>query len=122
MTPLYMLNRTLGGASPDAFTPAVPEGANGLYNVGLLVCSTGLVTGYAPMALELYGFYMSDGSSVIDNPSGEPSVFVDCQWIGSLPDIGSYVRVTGTSGAGVYDGKPMRVLTPHYQSDIVVVE
>lgn len=118
--PLYMPNYALGGASPDADNISVPEGATGLYTIGQYVRTTGRVIGYAPGELEMFGFYITDGSGVIDNPSGQPSVYVE--WLSTPPDIGSYVSVTGALSARMYNSKPMRVIWPWDESDVEVLE
>lgn len=116
LAPLAMTNDTLGGASPDAYTPAVPTGGSGAYNVGLLVRTTGRVVSHTSLGR----YYISDGGSTEDNASGQPSLFVYGVPSGWQPPVGSYVTITGISGATTLGGKPMRALRPRTDSDIVV--
>lgn len=116
LKPLAMTNDTLGGAAPDAYTPAVPTDGSGAYNVGLLVRTTGRVVSHASAGR----FFISDGGSIQDNASGQPSVFVQSVPSGWQPPVGSHVTVTGISGASTLGGKPMRTLRPRDDSDVVV--
>ncbi|MGQ9455457.1 MAG: Ig-like domain-containing protein [Armatimonadota bacterium] len=113
--PLQIRNDWLGGASPNPFTPSVPEGGKGAYNVGLLVRTTGRVIDHAGNR-----FFISDGGSIIDNTSGVPSVLVDSVPSGYKPPIGYYVSITGISGASTLGGIPMRILRPRSENDIVI--
>lgn len=113
--PLEIRNDWLGGASPNPFTPAVPQGGIGAYNVGLLVRTTGRVIEHAGNR-----FFISDGGSIVDNTSGVPSVLVDSVPSGYKPPVGSYVSITGISGASTLGGIPMRILRPRSEEDIVV--
>ncbi len=96
LSPLGLRNGVLGGKSPDLCTRSVPETANDLYNIGLLVRTTGKVIQHAGGGL----YFITDGSStVVDNTSGVPSLLV--YPVPSLyqPPVGSYVAITGISGA-----------------------
>jgi|GEM_PF-1116484 len=116
--PLGIRNDWLGGGSPDPNTVAVPAAGQGVYNVGLLVRTTGRVVKHASGSR----FYISDGGKIQDNASDMPSVFVDSVPSGYVPPLGSYVSVTGISGASTLSGIPMRVLRPRQDADIVVRE
>ena len=113
--PLGMPNRALGGGSPNAYTEAVPLGGIGLYNVGLLVRTTGKVVRHSGGY-----FYIDDGSPIIDAWT-QPCVIVDDDGLGGwVPPLGSYVTVTGIIGANTLDGDPIRILRPRSQDDVVV--
>ncbi|MDH7601633.1 MAG: hypothetical protein QHI38_05735, partial [Armatimonadota bacterium] len=115
--PLEIRNDWLGGGSPDSNTPSVPTNSTGLYNVGLLVRTTGRVINTAGSR-----FFISDGGKLVDNTSAVPSVLVDSVPSGYVPPIGSYVSVTGISGASTLGGNPMRILRPRTAADIVIHE
>ncbi|MGC8863891.1 MAG: Ig-like domain-containing protein, partial [Armatimonadota bacterium] len=118
--PLGMTNQNLGGKSPDPYTRSVPEDselseeAQGLYNVGLLVRTTGQVIQHASSGR----YYITDGSRTVDNATGVPSVLVNGVPSGYQPPVGSYVTITGISGASTLSGWPLRVLRPRSDSDI----
>lgn len=118
--PLGLVHRSMGGESPDKYTLSVPKGATDLYNVGLLVRVTGRVVQYGSNGR----FFIDDGSPIVDNVSGIPSIYVERVPTGYLPPLGSYVTITGISGASVlseYDrGAPFRVLRPRSENDIQV--
>lgn len=116
LRPLGLTNRSLGGKALDEFTLSVPNGATDLYNVGLLVCTTGRVVRHASRGR----YYIDDGSSTIDNASGVPSVYVYNVPSGYVPPLGSYVSITGISGASTLTGMPMRVLRPRKDADIQI--
>lgn len=114
--PLGLTNDGLGGKSPDAYTPSVPEGATDLYNVGLLVRATGRVIQHAGGGR----FFIDDGSSTIDNTTNVPSVLVYPVPSAYQPPVGSYVTITGISGASTLSGMPMRILRPRSDADIQI--
>ncbi len=114
--PLGVRNDWLGGGSPDGNTPAVPLGGQGAYNVGLLVRTTGKVIQHAGGGR----YFVTDGGSVQDNTSGQPSVLVDGVPSGYQPPIGSYVSITAISGASTLSGDPMRILRPRNDDDIQI--
>ncbi len=114
--PLEMTNKTLGG-SKFGFQPAIPEGGVGLNNVGLLVKTTGRVTGHL-----LDAFYIDDGSNLSD--ALYPGLTIKSpNSIAPFPPVGSRVTVVGESGADVQprSGRPMRVLRPRGAADIQVL-
>ncbi|MHB9037879.1 MAG: tandem-95 repeat protein [Armatimonadota bacterium] len=112
--PLGMPNKSLGGASPNAYTPEVPlDRLGGLYNVGLLTRTTGTVM----KTLGNY-FWIDDGSHVpyssilsallVDwNPAGTPP-----------PPVGARVAITGISGATTVGGDAINLFRPRMQSDV----
>lgn len=114
--PLAMTNGAMGGASPDPYTPAVPPSGRGLYNVGLLVRTTGQVM-YHPGGAS---YYIWDGSSVIDSYSPEPWLRVQSLPSGWRPPVGSWVSITGISGSAGASPNYMRVLRPRSDSDVVI--
>ena len=116
LQPLGMINRSLGGKAPDNYTMSVPNEAAGPYNVGLLVRTTGRVIQHASGNR----YYIADGSSTIDNATGVPSVMVYPVPSGYKPPVGSYVTVTGISGASTLSGQPLRILRPRDDSDIQI--
>lgn len=93
--PLFMAHRAMGGIWPGSHTPDVPTGKpGGLYNVGLLVRTTGTV-----VSRNLNSFWIADGSGVHYSFANK-GLYVDCQPIAMYaPTIGSRVTVTGISGA-----------------------
>jgi len=93
--PVFMTHKTMGGTWPGSYTPAVPTGdTGGLYNVGLLVTTTGKV-----VSRNLNSFWIADGSGVHYSFSSK-GLYVDCQPIAMYaPTLGSRVSVTGISGA-----------------------
>lgn len=95
LRPLFMTHKAMGGVWPNAYTPAVPTGKpGGLYNVGLLVRTTGTV-----VSRNLNSFWIADGSGVRYSSSNK-GLYVDCQPLAMYaPTIGSRVSVTGISGA-----------------------
>ena len=117
LTPLGLVNKSLGGGSPDPIVPQIP-GANGLYNVGLLVRSWGRVT-----ASGADWFYIDDGSD-LDDGSTNTGVKVTLAGMTGAPitppQAGHYVLVTGLSSCEVPVGSsdPVRLLRPRGASDI----
>lgn len=103
---LTMPLRNLGGTPPSG-APGVDGGA-GLYNVGLLVKVSGLVT-----AIEDGAFFIDD-----DTSAGAVKVACDC----TVPDLGSLVMVKGISsiwedGGGVR----LRLIRARGSDDIAVI-
>lgn len=115
--PLCMANRLLGGNSPDAYTPAVPDGGKGLYNVGLLVRTSGRVIDNDG---EHY-FFVDDGSPTIDSHT-VPALLVNGAELGGyFPPMGSYVTITGISGTEAVNGTDIaRSIRPRDQADLKV--
>jgi len=105
--PLAMTNRNMGGVWPGGCTSAVPEGRfGGLYNVGLLVRTSGTVTRTIPPNV----FWIDDGSHV-PYSTGIQALYVDCQPLAMYaPPVGSRVTVTGISGARIMNDKVVNTL------------
>ncbi|MCL5105639.1 MAG: tandem-95 repeat protein [Armatimonadetes bacterium] len=111
--PLGMNNGTMGGGAPNAYTVAVPTAGKGVYNVGLLVRTTGEVK-YSVGAR----YYIADGSSVVDSRVSDPWLLVDSIPSGWHPPVGANVSITGISGASTLSGNPIRILRPRDENDI----
>ncbi len=112
--PLGMTNGTLGGESPNAYTPDVPFGrVGGLYNVGLLARTTGTVVNSVSG-----GFWIDDGSHVPYSLSLS-ALLVDWAPVGTPPPpVGARVAVTGISGAATLSRQAINMLRPRMQSDL----
>lgn len=113
--PLAMHHGSLGGVWPGSYTPAVPTGKlGGLYNVGLLVQTTGTV-----VSRNLNSFWIADGSGVHYSYSTK-GLYVDCQPIAMYsPTRGSRVTVTGISGATtLLDGTVVNTVRLRDRADI----
>ena len=112
--PLGMTNRAMGGKHSSANTPAVPAGRlGGLYNVGLLVRTTGTV-----VSRNSNSFWIDDGSGVPYSFSTR-GLYVDCQPIAMYaPPLGSRVAVTGASGAGILGGNTVNTLRLRNRPDV----
>ena len=112
--PLGMTNGAMGGKHLSVNTPAVPAGRlNGLYNVGLLVKTTGKVVSRTSNS-----FWIDDGSGVPYSFSTK-GLYVDCQPIAMYaPPLGSRVAVTGASGAGLVGGNTVNTLRLRNSVDV----
>lgn len=116
---LFMPNRSLGGADYSPYSPGLTDGV-GTYNLGLLVTICGRVTKRDTAAKY---FYVDDGSRLTDGSSytgvrvfyGATAGSVDC------PLEGSYVVVTGISGARYVGGKYVRQLRLRSGADILLL-
>lgn len=117
--PLLMTNATLGGSAPDPYTVAVPTEGKGLYNIGLLARTTGEVKSHLGTGGR---FLIGDGSSVVDYAlaGGEPWMFVESVPSGWRPPVGTYVSLTGISGASTLSGQPIRKFRPRSDDDIKI--
>ena len=93
-------------ASPDSY-------AGGLSNIGLLARAWGRVSYVDPGGAY---FHMDDGSGINDG-SGQTGVRVACSGL-PLPTGGTYVMVTGVSGATLVGGKVVRLLRPRSEADL----
>lgn len=117
LTPLGLINRSIGGSSPAPVVPGIP-GAIGLYNVGVLVRTWGRVT-----AVGDDWFYIDDGSNLQDG-SGNAGVRVTVAGIVetgfALPQEDDYVLITGLSSCEIPENntEPIRLLRPRCASDI----
>jgi len=112
--PFGMANKTMGGVHRSANTPAVPTGCDGgLYNVGLLVRTSGKVA-----VRTSNSFWIDDGSDVPYTTSNR-SLYVDCQPIVMYaPPLGSRVTVTGASGAMTVGGNVVNTLRLRTRADV----
>jgi len=118
--PLGLVNRSLGGSSPDPLVPQIDDSC-GAYNVGLLVKTWGEVT-----AVGGDWFYVDDGSS-LDDGSGSDGLKVALAGLsmppppGTMPDVGDYVAVTGLSSceSQAVGGSVVRLLRPRNAADIL---
>jgi hypothetical protein len=110
--PLFMTNLATGGSNLNSFTHGVYSGV-GLYNVGMLVSTSGLVT-----ATGSGFFYVDDGSHVMDG-SGNTGVRVSTQGLTNPTSL--FVLVRGIINNPIYEptGDPIRTILPRRQSDIV---
>lgn len=119
--PLFTIGRWFGGESPNPFTQPV-YGSVGIYNVGLLVAGSGIVTHSDPIARY---FYIEDGSSRYDE-SGYSGIKVSCSGLASgnvinVPAVGSHVIVVGILSTQALSGRIIPVLRPRSQNDIRLV-
>jgi hypothetical protein len=113
--PLGMNNRSLGGAAPNAYTRAVPEGrAAGPYNVGLLTRTMGTVTMHSGSSY----FWIDDGSHVIYDGTNNALLVRWTPISTPMPPIGARVAVTGISGATTLSGKAINMFRPRRASDV----
>jgi hypothetical protein len=118
LTPLGLINRSLGGSSPAPIVPGIP-GAIGLYNVGTLVRTWGRV-----MSVGSDSFYIDDGTG-FDDGSGNKGVKVTVAGLAggaafTLPQQDDYVLVTGLSSCEIPQGKsdPIRLLRVRDAADL----
>ena len=112
--PFMMVGKALGGVHPSSTTRAVPEGrVSGLYNVGMLVKTTGKV-----VSRTANSFWIDDGTGVPYSFSTK-GLYVDCQPIAMYaPTLGSYVTVTGASGATLVGENAVNALRLRSRSDV----
>ncbi len=114
--PLGLRTGALGGG-PLGYQTAVPPGASGVNNIGLLVRTWGRVTRVSGS-----DFYLDDGCGVRDSYP-RIGVLVRTGDVGvTPPPVGQYVEVTGISGASTLGGVPIRLMRPRSASDIRVLE
>jgi hypothetical protein len=118
--PLCLNNRGIGGDSPNQYTLPVTPGV-GLYNVGLLITTTGKVLSVNSTAKI---FYIDDGSHR-DDGTGNIGIQVACNALASgnsipLPALNSYVKVTGIVTTQTPDGtNAIPTLRPRTSADVV---
>ena len=118
LAPYAMTNKSLGGAALN-YDPATGSGqmgvedGQGANNVGLLVTTTGRVTGSGTNF-----FYIDDGTHARDG-----SIFVGVRVLSKAwtkPRIGAVVTVTGISRINKIGDRYFRCVAPRAQADIVV--
>jgi hypothetical protein len=114
--PVFLPNRSLGGANATPETKGVTNGT-GARNLHILVKTWGKVT-YVGSGTEKF-FYIDDGSQSNDR-SGHTGLKVNSREL-SMPALGSMVMVTGISSSEELNVRVVPVLKPRRQSDIVVV-
>jgi hypothetical protein len=109
--PSNIINRDLGGSALNAYTPGI-TGGTGLYNLGMLITTTGNVsysgTGFC---------YIDDGSALLDG-SGYTGVKVDSTRFTTPPGFNTYVKITGISAVELQGGIPIRLIRPRGDSDL----
>jgi hypothetical protein len=108
VSPLLLPNRSIGGGDwiYDSLTGAGQKGIAGASDpntIGLLVCTTGLVTYACPEF-----FYVDDGSALRDGYGHTGIRVLPCGQ--TVPDQGSNVRVTGASSCFKADGALQRLI------------
>jgi len=116
--PLYLTGREVGGVSPNQYTPGTYQGV-GLYNVGLLVTISGIVTSIDTTAKY---FFLDDGSCRSDLLDHR-GIKVSCSGLKSgnsipLPIEGEYVIVTGIVAAQSSSGVIIPVIRPRCSADL----
>jgi hypothetical protein len=109
-----MLNRDMGGAGLNSYTPGVTGGV-GTNNIGALVTITGRVT-HAES-----GFcYVDDGCNLLDG-SGFTGVKVDTSTlVTNIPSENQYVVITGISATEQAGSDIRRLLRPRGDGDVVI--
>jgi len=110
--PLMMNNQTIGGANPNDFTFGVTGGV-GLFNVGLLIRTSGRVTAIGP------GYFYLDDGSALGDPTGNVGVRVFTEGMVN-PSLGDFLTVTGLVVAAEYEptGDSVRMIVPRDQNDL----
>lgn len=78
--------------------------ASGLNNIGILVCTTGRVTG-----VDGTDFWLDDGSGVIDD-SGNYGIKVSTYGLATMPQRDQYVKVFGISSSMQSGGNTYRLI------------
>lgn len=113
--PLFMHNRSLGGADFGPYAPGVAGGI-GLYDIGLLVTLAGRVTYVSPSN----DYFIIDDAStwIFEVPMTTSPVKVLCQGF-QPPASGSFALVTGVSGAQEAGGEIIPVLRPRDAADLL---
>ncbi len=115
--PLHVTGKALGGG--DFGQPPNGQqgiaGSMGLNNIGLLVTTSGRVSG--PRVPSGW-FYIDDGSGVSDG-TGVPGIYVDAPGL-VTPPPGSFATVTGISSCEWFEGRLVNVLRVRTQDDIRV--
>jgi hypothetical protein len=111
--PLAMPNKSVGGNGLDSLNPGIDNGT-GLFNVGLLITTSGKVT-YTDSNF----FYIDDGSN-LDDGSGYIGLRVDARSLNNIPSVGSYVSVTGISTVQMIGERVIRVVRPRNQQDVLL--
>ncbi len=118
--PLFASNRNIGGATVVKGGARINEvsGASGLNNVGLLMQTSGIVTGRN--TTDLF-FYIDDGSRVWDG-SGYYGIRVECPPSATrMPALGQKVVVFGISSVSAVGTQKVRTLKIRRQSDIQII-
>ena len=110
--PLAMSLNRVGGGALNGFTPGV-TGGMGTNNIGLLIRVWGKVTS------------VDDGARTFNINDGSATLLVSCANLVSgnnitLPDLDSYVVVTGISTTSVSGGTVTPIVRPRSQLDIEV--
>lgn len=113
--PLFMHNRSLGGADFGPYAPGV-AGGFGLYDIGLLVTLAGRVTYVSPSN----DYFIIDDAStwIFQALVTTTPVKVLCQGF-QPPASGSFALVTGISGAEEDNGQIISVLRMRDQTDLL---
>ena len=111
--PLQLLNRWIGGGSAGAYTPGF-EGGVGVNTSGLLMTTVGKVTFVDPAGDY---FVVTDGSAAVD-AARRTGILVWAKGL-QLPQINSYLTVTGLSGSYITASHLYPVLRLRGQGDIV---
>ncbi|MDO8586521.1 MAG: SBBP repeat-containing protein [Armatimonadota bacterium] len=122
VAPFTLANSAVGGADWNyvSGTGAGQQGiknGTGLNNIGLLISTTGNVTGVRTPDPTEDCFYVDDGSGVVD-ASGIIGVKVTATGL-TLPSVGYYVQVTGVSSCYKNGSDLHSVIRVRAQSDIV---
>jgi uncharacterized protein YdeI (BOF family) len=115
--PIAMPNRSLGGGSLSVYTAGIPD-APDVYNIGLLVWTSGVVT-----HLDNAGFlYLDDGSALSDG-SGYCGVKVlepPDDWPAGLVEE-DYLAVTGISSSSMPNSVVVRTLRARSEEEVHIV-
>ena len=125
--PIAMNNRAIGGASLNAYTPGVQNGA-GANNIGILVKTWGKVTWVDTTNQFFYiddGTALKDGSKHTDTGKDVDNVGVRVSYSNLAngntiipPSIGVYVTVIGISSTSIINGNIQPNIRSRSQSDI----
>lgn len=121
--PLAMSNRATGGGALASQIGVVDQYsfprkmANGMNNIGLLVCTTGIVK-----QVGTNWFYLDDGCD-LDDGTGNNGIYVDVGLTIVRPNTGKKVIVYGISSCEIQPGSSVarRILRPRRQTDIRVL-
>lgn len=127
ISPVFMINRSIGGhiSIPSLFGFDDIAGIGSLYNIGLLIKTTGKVTYIDPLGCFAYvndGSALSDGNNVGENGKSVKGVRVILPNGVQMPPVGSNVILTGVSSTQNVDGNVIRTIRLRSQADVALAD
>jgi hypothetical protein len=123
LDPLFMAEKSLGGSYTSPTAPLGFTDATGLYNIGLLVRTSGRVTYWDPGHKFIYiddGSLLGDGNTLGPLGACIPGVRVILPPGVTAPFVDDNAVVTGISSYDIVNSKPVRAVRVRDQNDIPV--